>query len=250
VTEVPDYGHIDARSLTGCDAVIDFVGVSEARDPALFHAVNVELAARLARAARAAGLRQFVYLSSLAVYPNTASIHAGTPVAPASEYGKSKAEAEAVLAKLATEDFAVTILRIPTVYGTEGNSKISRLARFLRKLPAFPAPRQLPRRSVISHDNLSRVVLSLLVERRGGTVHAADPQPFTLDLLTEASSGTRLLTVPKWLLAPLRAILPSIYESVYCSMEIAPELLYEPSVEALVPTAAALDVALGLGANS
>jgi UDP-glucose 4-epimerase len=237
---VKDYGRISPAQFAGCEAVINFVGIARARDPRQLMAVNVELARSLAIAARDAGVSQFVHLSSLSLHGAVPRITNETAIAPTSRYGASKAEAEAALKALATEDFVLTMLRIPAIYGRGARSKIGDLARLFANIPVFPAPTPMPRRSVISHDNLARVLLQLLQDRCRGVVYAADPQPFTLELLAQVFPRMRLLRVPALALEPLRLACPTVHHRLYESMEVDGNLLFEPRLYPLQSTAASL----------
>lgn len=85
-------------------AVLHFAGRTRVEesvaDPAGYRLANVETTRVLARAAREAGVRAFVFSSSAAVYgsPQVVPIPEDHPRAPTSPYGDSKAEAEDVLA--------------------------------------------------------------------------------------------------------------------------------------------------------
>jgi nucleoside-diphosphate-sugar epimerase len=122
-----DYRY-DVRDLPGevfddVDAVVHLAAVSN--DPignafeAVTHAVNHRAAVAVARRARAAGARAFVLASSCSVYGRTAedlTTEACEP-APLTAYATSKVQAEAELAGLAADDFAVTSLRFATACG-------------------------------------------------------------------------------------------------------------------------------------
>lgn len=246
VRQVSDYAEIGAADLVGCDAVINFVGATQTRDKAELNRVNAALPAALASAARAAGAGQFIHLSSLSLHGRAAWIGAGAAIAPVTDYGRSKADAENRLRELDADGFAIALLRIPAIYGPGAKSKIGTLAAALRRVPAFPVPATLPRRSVISHDNLARVLLELLASGRGGIVYAADPEPFDLPTFAEIlPTRPRPVRVPGFLLQPLKALAPSLHNSLYEPMEIDPALLIEPERHPLRPTRASLADAFG-----
>ena len=242
---VGDYEEITADMLRGCEAAINFVGTPQAPSEAELHRINAALPLRLATEAQAAGLGHFIQLSSLSPFGRAQLIGGETPFAPVSGYGRSKAAAERDLAPLDTAAFRVTLLRIPIVYGREAPSKLARLAKLLGRLPVFPVPAVPPRRSVISLENLSRVLLDLLRHPAGGAVFAADPEPFQLGSFARLlPSPPRVLTLPMTLFAPLRALAPSLHHSLFESMEIDPGSLYRPR-QPLVPTEEGLRAAFG-----
>ncbi|TPW32695.1 NAD-dependent epimerase/dehydratase family protein [Pararhizobium mangrovi] len=92
----------------------------EGDDPAGFSRANRDGSRALFEAAKAAGIRSAVFLSSRAVYgsePAGTSLHEKTVAHPDTLYGTVKHEAEADLAALAGPDFVTTRLRVTGVYG-------------------------------------------------------------------------------------------------------------------------------------
>jgi nucleoside-diphosphate-sugar epimerase len=117
VRDVPD------AQLEGVDAVVHLAAVSN--DPIgkafedVTFAVNQRATVELARRAREAGTRSFVFASSCSMY-GFAGVGARTedsPLDPQTAYARSKVEAERGLALLADDDFAVTSLRFGTACG-------------------------------------------------------------------------------------------------------------------------------------
>ena len=92
----------------------------EGDDPAAFRRRNLEGSLRLFEAARRAGLRRAVFLSSRAVYdgiPAGVALTEDTDLAPSSLYGEVKLGCEKVLAALNGPDFCAASLRLTGVYG-------------------------------------------------------------------------------------------------------------------------------------
>lgn len=115
----------DVRALTlgGVDAVIHLANLSNDPlgnlDPDLTDVVNHRATVRLARLARSAGVRRFLFASSCSLY-GAAGEEVVTEEAsfnPVTPYGQAKADAEAGLRALASDDFSPIFLRNATVYG-------------------------------------------------------------------------------------------------------------------------------------
>lgn len=243
---VPDYSAITPDMLRGYTAVVNFVGAIKAPTESEYMRVNAVLALGLAEAARAAGAAHFIQLSSLSVYGRAQWVDQGTPVAPVTPYGRSKLAAERLLSPLDNAGFRVTLLRIPIIYGRGTRSKLSSLVTLLRRVRLLPAPRPLPRRSIISYRNLVHVLLDLLKFPRGGISFAADPQPLRLDdLLQVLPFRARVIQLPPVLFAPIRGLAPSLYSSLFASMEVSGDCLLSPADPPLVPTAQELGAAFG-----
>lgn len=150
-----------ARALEGVDAVVHSAGIAHAmsgRPEDDYRAVNTEATVALARAAERAGVRRFVFLSS--VRAQTGPSAEGTvdetrTPAPTDAYGRSKLAAEEGLATLGIDFVA---LRPVLVYGPGVKGNMASLVR----LAATPWPLPLgglrARRSLLAVENLAEAV--------------------------------------------------------------------------------------------
>lgn len=137
----------------------------ERRLGATYHRVNAEGTWRLAEAAREAGVRRVVLVSSVAVTGSLASmaVNEATPPAPDTAYGRSKADAEAGLVqRLADGGSDWCILRPPLVYGPGNPGNMARLLRLLRCPLPLPLASIDNRRSFCFVDNLASAVAAVL----------------------------------------------------------------------------------------
>ena len=129
----------------------------------LYYAVNRDLAFECARLAKQSGVSQFIFLSSMSVYGiERGVITKDTKPAPVSNYGKSKLEAEELLATLADESFKICVVRPPMVYGNGCKGNFVTVVKLVRKLPFFP--KVANRRSMIYIDNLS-LFIKICIDR-------------------------------------------------------------------------------------
>ena len=195
-------------ALAGCGAVVHLaarvhVMRDQAAEPsAAYRSVNTEGTLALARAAAAAGVRRFVYLSSIKV--NGEVTRAGepfteaSPVAPSDPYGVSKAAAEAGLLALASARFEPVIIRPPLVYGPGVKANFARMVRALeRGLPLPLGGVTQNRRSLIGLDNLVDLIARCLTHpaAAGQVFLASDGE----DLSTAGCCAARR---PHWVSAP------------------------------------------------
>jgi nucleoside-diphosphate-sugar epimerase len=127
-TKIPsarvDIRDIGPRFLEGYEAVVHLAALSNdplgALDPRLTFDVNLAGTLQLARAARHAGVRRFLFASSCSMYGASdpdAYVDEEAPLAPLTSYAKSKVQAEEQLAELADEAFSPVFMRNATVYG-------------------------------------------------------------------------------------------------------------------------------------
>lgn len=133
----------------------------------MYFEVNSDLAFNVAKKAKDSGVKQFVFMSSMSVYGmNTGVISKDTKINPANYYAMSKADAEKRIQKLACENFTVTIVRPPMVYGKGCKGNYVTLANFAKKRPFFAQYKS--QRSVIYIDNLSAFLKKAIDERLSG----------------------------------------------------------------------------------
>ena len=85
---------------------------------------------------------------------------------PNSSYGKSKLAAEKLIANLEDDNFKVSILRPPMIYGKECKGNYNRLASIAIKIPVFPDIEN--KRSMIYIDNISEFVRVIIDNNQAG----------------------------------------------------------------------------------
>ena len=123
VQRLVDIRRLGVDDLGGVDTVVHLAAISN--DPMgkvyenVTDEINYRATVRLARSAREAGARRFVFASSCSVY----GFSGGAPcteesaINPLTGYARSKSDAERGLEPLADQDFVVTCLRFPTACG-------------------------------------------------------------------------------------------------------------------------------------
>ena len=131
--------------------------------------INHQLTIELATKAKYEGVRQFIFLSTMSVYGlNAGHITDFTPLKPITLYGQSKLKAEEALRALNSEDFIVTIIRPPMVYGPNCKGNFNALNKIANISPVFPKLQNA--RSAIYIDNLSELLKVVIDDRIEGTL--------------------------------------------------------------------------------
>ncbi len=155
------------------------------KDPSLkdkYYAVNTELTYELAKMAKSSGVKQFVFMSSIIVYGDSAPIGQqkiitkDTLPQPDDFYGDSKLQAELKLKTLVSEDFSVAIVRPPMVYGDGSKGNYPKLVKLAKH--AFIFPKVVNQRSVIYIDNLVSQLKDILSNNYAGTFLPQDDKYF------------------------------------------------------------------------
>lgn len=214
-----------SQVLNGCGAVVHsaarvHVMHDTSSDPlAEFRKVNVEGTLNLARQAAAAGVRRFIFISSIKVNgegtPVGVPYFADAQVAPVDPYGISKMEAEQGLRFLATETgMEVVIIRPTLVYGPGVKANFLNMMRWLHKGVPLPFGAIDNRRSLVALDNLVDLIVTCIDHPAAAnqTFLISDGEDLsTTELLRRMAAAlgkpARLLPVPSWLLEAGAAML-------------------------------------------
>ncbi len=153
---------LDVSLLRGVDVCFHLAGVAHQRAPeSAYTALNYRATVRLARLAAAAGVKCFVFLSSVKAMgspPSSNSRIESECTRPGDAYALSKWQAECALREAFSSDcMAVAIVRPALVYGREVKGNLQSLAAGVRW--GLPRPPQIGRRSMIALDDLVTLLL-------------------------------------------------------------------------------------------
>ena len=109
-----------------------------------FIKINTSLAYNIAKKAKECGVKQFIFMSTMAVYGLNGTvgknivIDRSTKLEPTTLYGISKLKAEEKIDKLNDGVFKVVIIRSPIVYGRNCPGNFSMLKKYATKMIIFP----------------------------------------------------------------------------------------------------------------
>lgn len=169
------------KSFAGYDSVFHVAGIAhistrkmdeQARER--YWKVNALLPVEVAKKAKAEGVGQFIFLSSMSVYGEHGSIKhpvvitRATKPAPKDIYGESKLKAEKGILPLHDEGFRVCVLRPPMIYGPGCKGNYPMLVKAALRLPFFPDIQN--ERSMLHIDGLCEYV-KRMVDTRGSGIH-------------------------------------------------------------------------------
>ena len=177
--------HNMSVALAEVDAVIHSAGVAQTMSGVPeddYRLLNTEATIKLARAAERAGVRRFVFLSSIRAQSGSTAADVLTEALdplPTDAYGRSKLAAEQGLAET-NLDWAA--LRLVLVYGPGVQGNMARLAELARSPYPLPLAGLKAKRSLLALDNLVEAVAKVLdapAELKRPFI-VADPEPLTV----------------------------------------------------------------------
>ena len=210
-----------AVGLHGVDCLVHCAGRAHVMDDRAddplqaFRASNVDGTIALAREAVAAGVRRFVFISSIKVNGDATvpgkPFRPGDTPRPSDPYGVSKCEAEEALRKLSAETtLELVIIRPVLVYGPDVKANFLAMMRWLKRQVPLPLGLVANRRSLVGLHNLTDLILTTVSHPAapGQTFLVSDGEDLSTPALlkrTAIALGTtaRLLPVPPSVLRAL-----------------------------------------------
>ena len=167
------------KSFKGYDVVYHVAGIAHSdsgkiskEKEKLYRSVNTDLTIETAKKAKADGVKQFIFMSSMIVYGESAPIGKkkvitkDTEPKPANCYGDSKLQAELGVQPLQDDSFKVAIVRPPMIYGKNSKGNFPTLEKYAKKLKVFPYVKN--ERSMLYIGNLVEFIRLLIVNDESG----------------------------------------------------------------------------------
>ncbi len=209
--------------FSGFDTVVHMAGLAHSDSGKIsqekakeYYAINRDLTRDVAEKAKNQGVKQFIYLSSIIIFGESAKmgkekvIKKDTVPEPANAYGDSKLQAEKALEPLGDERFFVAVVRPPMVYGRNSRGNYPVLSKIGKKLPLFPRVKN--QRSMIYIENLCEFLRLLVVNQDSGVFMPQNKEFVETSALVaeiNACVGKKICLTGLFNL-PLRAISPFV----------------------------------------
>jgi nucleoside-diphosphate-sugar epimerase/GT2 family glycosyltransferase len=211
--------------LEGTDAVVHLAGYVHERAGNLSEEarlqctrLNIDVTRRLAIAAASAGVKRFLYVSSVKVHGESSdqneSVTEFIELFPEGSYAKSKLAAESLLRDMeSSSEMEVTIVRPPLVYGPGVKANFLRLMKLVEKGIPLPLAAVDNRRSFIYLENLVDILALSIVhpDAAGQTFLVSDSEgvstPVLINMLADGLGVTpRLFPISVEVMRVLAAV--------------------------------------------
>lgn len=187
--------------LQGHQALVHLIGKTHSQDSmealADYREINVELSKTIAKAAAKAGIKTFIYLSSIkAMGENRPTPYqADDTPAPTTAYGISKLEAEKALQSICDRSgMKLIIIRPPLIYSPTAKGNIEQLKRVLLKGIPLPLKSIRNKRSIVTLADLCKIIQISLEKKTGQCLllPGSPPSLSTPELIERIASDNSL----------------------------------------------------------
>lgn len=195
-------------------------------DSKKYFSVNRDLTLILALRAKNAGVKHFIFMSTIKVYGkfqmNYEPWNEDSICNPEDAYGKSKYEAETELKILENSNFIVSIIRTPIVYGPGVGANILKLIRLIDFFPILPFRNVNNNRHYTFVDNLIGFIDRIIELRSSGTFIVMDKEPLSTTVLVSRLSFLMkkkiyLFHFPAYIIRFGISAFPRIFDRLYNS---------------------------------
>lgn len=190
--------------FSGYDSIFHVAGIAHAdvgkvskETEKLYYRVNCDLAYETALKAKKSKVKQFIYMSSIIVYGESAPygktkiITKDTKPEPANFYGDSKLQAEIKLLPLQDDSFNLVIIRPPMIYGKGSKGNYPMLSKLAKKLPIFPKINN--QRSMLYVENLCEFVRLMISNNAQGIYYPQNSEyASTTTIVKTINPGIRI----------------------------------------------------------
>jgi nucleoside-diphosphate-sugar epimerase len=191
-----------------------------------YEKVNVTQTLELAKKAKQGDVMHFIFMSTVKVYGEESDIayNENSDCNPQDDYGKSKLKAEQELLKLEDDNFKISIIRTPIVYGYGVKANIKSLINLVNKVTVLPFANIKNKRSMIYVGNLCNLIDEIIIQEKEGTFLASDDEPLSttrlIELIANGLGKKVYLIKAPFFESLLKLVKPSFHKRLYESLEV------------------------------
>ena len=221
-----EHNELNETIFENVDSVIHVAAIvhrKDIKDYKIYKKINTDLPYKVAQLAKANGVAQFVFLSSMAVYKQDKSLKGNwldehSECNPQSLYGKSKYEAELLLNSLSEANFKICHIRPANVYGKNcRGAYMESFRKIVQRLPCIPVAYENVKQGMLYIENLVELV-KLIVENKAEGIYPAQDKTAvsSVELMEEiAKSITVKNKKSRFLGIPFKIFRISVVKKLY-----------------------------------
>jgi nucleoside-diphosphate-sugar epimerase len=207
------------------DTIIHLAGKAhdmKNKSPKEYFDVNHKLTIQLADIAKENKVKHFIFISTVKVYGDHLKTYydENSICEPTDPYGKSKWMSEQDLMAMANDEFVVSIIRPPLVYGYDVKGNLQNLISLIRKYPFVPFGNINNKRSMVYLGNLASLIMKVIDSTKGGVFIAGDAKPYSTTelvdmIIKKTNAKTKNIALPSFLQSIIRFLKPDIYHRLF-----------------------------------
>jgi nucleoside-diphosphate-sugar epimerase len=213
------------------DVIVHLAGMAHQMqkiDNQIYFDVNYTLTKKFADAAKAAGVKHFIFVSTIKVFGEHQKgvLNESSPCLPKDDpYGESKLKAEQYVQSISDENFTVSILRPPLIYGPGVKGNLIRFLELGNKPYPLPFKNLDNRRTMVFLDNFIELINRIIETKQSGIFLASDESPISTEkLISEIrlnlGKNPNLFKIPNFMKTMLGFVKPDFALRLFGSLEM------------------------------
>lgn len=188
-----------------------------------YHEINVDYPVKLANSSKQKGVKQFVFINTIAVYgEDKEKLDENTTYEPITQYGKSKLETEKQLLELNDDSFIVSIIRQPIIYSKNAPGNIRSLIKLIDRVLILPFGAIQNQRNFVYVGNLCAMMDCIIQTKSCGIFLVSDDVPLSITkliVLIAKAKNKKIYLLHVWLFEKILLwVKPSIYQRLFGSL--------------------------------
>jgi nucleoside-diphosphate-sugar epimerase len=218
-----DFKHIDA--------IVHLAGKAHQMqkiDDQIYFDINYTLTKELADAAKKEGVKHFIFISTIKAFGEHQKgvLNEKSPCLPQNDpYGESKLKAEQYLQSIEDDNFIVSIIRPPLIYGPRVKGNLIRFLELGNKPYPLPFKNLKNRRTMVFLDNFIELINRIVDTKQSGIFLAGDAQPISTEkLISEIrlnlGKKPNLFQTPDFMKKMLGVVKPEFALRLFGSLEM------------------------------
>ena len=237
----PDLYCLPDQIYQNIDIVVSFIGIAhqkEKNNKNIYFNVNRDLVFYIAKQAKINKVKNFIQMSSISVYGDTNELNISKTEAPVTYYGKSKFEGDLLLLSLNDDNFSVTLIRPPMIYGKHAPGNWGKLETLIDKFYILPFKGVQNQRTFLYIKNF-QIYLDWIIENKiQGILIITDNFNLSTEemirLIIKIKKKKNIIINYK-LIIFMKFIMPKIYYKLFGNLQVtnnivAPKLLGKDAV--------------------
>ena len=211
----------DIETIVHCSALVHQMNGAKKED---YYNINVDQTIKLAKKAKEAGVKHFIFLSTVKVYgeESKSAYFEDSQTKPNDNYSASKLEAENLLSNFKCDNFKISVLRSPLIYGNGVKANFLSLIDLVKKTPFLPFKDIKNKRSIVFVGNVCFFLHKIISLKKQGVFISKDDESLSTSelilMIGETLNRKIFLVKIPFFEKLLKVFKPSFHDRLYGSL--------------------------------